>query len=119
MTAISATLRRARLRRNLDLESISRELKIPPKLLEAIEGEKFDRLPGGVFAKAFVRQYARYLGLDDEEMAAEVQRILQPPLEISRPPETSPSSAEPIPLPKVEQWQSVGDRREWGSLPAL
>ena len=37
MTAIGEALRRERLRRNLDLESISRELKISPKLLDAIE----------------------------------------------------------------------------------
>ena len=120
MTAIGETLRRERLRRNLDLETVSRELKISPKLLDAIESEKFDRLPGGVFAKAFVRQYAHYLGLDEEEMAAEVQRILQPALETTRAPEGRPAALEPIPLPKVEEWQSLGDRRQWGStLPAL
>src|SRR5579872_1502593 len=120
MTAIGETLRRERLRRNLDLEKISRELKISPKLLEAIEDEKFDRLPGGVFAKAFVRQYARFLGLDEEEMAAEVQRMLHPAAEAA-PEQNGHPAVESIPLPKVEAWQSVGERRfQWSSpLPAL
>jgi len=121
MTAIGETLRRERLRRNLDLQNVSRELKISSKMLEAIEDEKFDRLPGGVFAKAFVRQYARLLGLDEEEMAAEVQRILQPAAEVPAHGEDGHPSVESIPLPKVEAWQSVGERRfQWGStLPAL
>ena len=57
-------------------------MNVSPRILSAIEEEKFDRLPGGVFAKSFVRQYARLLGLDEEEMGNEVQRILQPEPEV-------------------------------------
>lgn len=76
MTSLGETLRRERQRRNLDLNQVSRELKISTRFLEAIEAEHFDRLPGGVFAKSFVRQYARMLDLDDDEVAAELQRTL-------------------------------------------
>jgi cytoskeleton protein RodZ len=121
MTSIGETLRRERLRRNLGLDQISHELKISPKLLEAIEAEKFDRLPGTIFAKNFVRQYAHFLGLDEEEMAAEVQRLLQPQTELPRFAETGHSAAPPIQVPKVEAWETVGERRfSWSSpLPAL
>lgn len=78
MTSIGETLRRARQKRNLDLNQVSRELKISTRFLEAIENEEFDRLPGGVFAKSFVRQYARLLNVDEEEAAAEVQRTIAP-----------------------------------------
>ena len=78
MTSIGETLRRERQKRNLQLDQVSRELKISTRFLEAIEEEQFDRLPGGVFAKSFVRQYARMLDLDEEEAAAEVQRTLAP-----------------------------------------
>ena len=115
MTAVGETLRRERLRRNLDLEQISHELKIAPKMLEAIEDERFDRLPGAIFAKNFVKQYARYLGLDDEELAAEVQRTLQPPPAITHA-EKPRDAAVSIPLPRVEKWEAVGDSRfNWSS----
>src|SRR5215813_12588660 len=78
MTSIGETLRREREKRNLDLDQVSRELKISTRFLEAIEGENFDRLPGGVFAKSFVRQYARMLDLDEDEAAAQVQRTIAP-----------------------------------------
>jgi cytoskeleton protein RodZ len=97
----------------MDLETISRELKISAKFLEAIEDEKFDRLPGGVFAKSFVRQYAHVLGLDEEEMASEVQRQTQPfdaPQFVQTVPNVKPST-QPIVLPKVEAWESVGESR--------
>src|ERR1700722_12303132 len=78
MTSIGDTLRRERERRHLELDQVSRELKISHRFLEAIEKEDFDQLPAGVFAKSFVRQYARMLGLDEEEAANEVQRALVP-----------------------------------------
>src|SRR5215472_10997058 len=110
MTSIGETLRRERLRQNLDLEQISRELKISSRFLAAIEDERFDRLPAGVFAKSFVRQYARLLGLDDDELAAEVQRAIQPP-----PLPTNAATPDVPPIPdlqasRIDQWGSVGDR---------
>src|SRR5579872_5547941 len=109
MTAIGETLRRERLRRNLDLQNVSRELKISSKMLEAIEEEKFDRLPGGVFAKAFVRQYARFLGLDEEELANEVQRQLHPTSDVPVVAESGRPAAAPIQLPPVEAWDSASE----------
>src|SRR5215469_8959933 len=76
MTSIGETLRREREKRNLGLDQVSRELKISTRFLEAIEQENFDRLPGGVFAKSFVRQYARMLDLDEDEALAQVHRTL-------------------------------------------
>ena len=107
MTSIGEALRRERLRRNLKLEQISEELKISARMLAAIEAEDFEKLPGGVFAKSFVRQYAHVLGLDEEEIASEVDRMLHPEqaVESTRPPEPVAE----IPLPRMEAWQSVGD----------
>jgi cytoskeleton protein RodZ len=79
MTPIGETLRRERQKRNLGLDQVSQELKISTRFLEAIERDQFERLPGGVFAKSFVRQYARLLDLDEEEAVAEVQRTIAPP----------------------------------------
>ena len=119
MISVGETLRRERLRRNLELERISAELKISPRFLEAIEEEKFERLPGGVFAKSFVRQYARLLGLDEEELAGEVQRTLQPQTAPSESENSTPDAAA-IPLPRFEEWQGGPRRFSWSSsLPAL
>ncbi len=40
-------------------------------MLQAIEDEQFNQLPGGIFNKGFIRAYARFLGLDEEETLAE------------------------------------------------
>ncbi|HLK67858.1 MAG TPA: RodZ domain-containing protein [Bryobacteraceae bacterium] len=123
MTAIGETLRRERLKRNLDLDAVSRELKISQRFLEAIEDERFDLLPRGVFAKSFVRQYARMLGLDEEELANEVQRAVDPspavPQFAEHAPVTPPAE---IHVPRMESWQNISDTRfsrRSSSLPAL
>jgi cytoskeleton protein RodZ len=115
MTLIGETLRRERLKRRLDLEGVSRELKISPRMLEAIEDERFDRLPGGVFAKSFVRQYARMLGLDEEEIVGELERMLEPP-PILEPQELAPKNAAETP-PQIEAWETMGDTRTGRSSP--
>jgi cytoskeleton protein RodZ len=122
MSSIGETLRRERLRRNLGLDQISRELKISTRFLDAIEQERFERLPAGVFAKSFVRQYARYLGLDEDEVVAEVQRILAPPATVDDPNAPVVPPVSDIRVPPMEQWQSIGDHRgiDWSSsLPSL
>ena len=115
MTSIGETLRRERLRRNLDLGQISSELKISTRFLEAIETEDFNKLPGGVFTKSFVRQYATLLGLDAEELAAEVERVIEPPPDVPAILEHKPD-VRGVPVEGMEVWQTVGETRSsWSS----
>jgi len=71
MSAFGENLRREREMRGVSLAEISQATKIGARMLDAIETERFDRLPGGIFNAAFVRQYARYLGLDEDRSVAE------------------------------------------------
>jgi cytoskeletal protein RodZ len=59
--------RQTRESKKLSLEDVSDVTKINRRMLQAIEDERFDLLPGGVFNKGFIRAYAKHLGLDDEE----------------------------------------------------
>jgi cytoskeleton protein RodZ len=116
MSSVGEMLRRERLRKDLGLEQISRETKIPPRLLDAIEKDRLDLLPGGVFAKSFVRQYARFLGLDEEGMAAEVEKAIHP---IGDLPSFASASTEPVfKVPRVAEWEGFG-RSNSSVLPAL
>jgi cytoskeleton protein RodZ len=64
-------LRRAREMRGISLDEIATQTKISARNLRALENEKFDQLPGGIFNKGFVRAYAKFLGIDEEHMVAE------------------------------------------------
>ncbi|MDQ6707588.1 MAG: helix-turn-helix domain-containing protein, partial [Acidobacteriota bacterium] len=77
MTSIGETLRRERLRLGLDLDAVAQRTKIGTRLLKAIEADEFDKLPGGVFTRSFVKQYAGVLGLDQESIGAEIKALMQ------------------------------------------
>ena len=73
-SSIGCMFRAERLRRGKDLDLIAAQTKISRAILEAIENDQFESLPGGAYRKGFVRQYARALGLDEEKAVAEFQR---------------------------------------------
>jgi len=64
-------LKRERELREVPVEEITTATRIGPRFLEALENEDWEKLPGGVFNRGFVRSIARYLGLDEEAFLAE------------------------------------------------
>lgn len=60
-------LRRQRELRNITLREVADTTKISFRYLEALESDRFDVLPAGIFARGFLREYARYVGLDPDE----------------------------------------------------
>ena len=64
-------LKRERELREVSLKEVTVGTRIGPRFLEALENEEWDKLPGGVFNRGFVRAIARYLGLDEENLLAE------------------------------------------------
>jgi cytoskeletal protein RodZ len=61
-------LRRQRELRQVSLREIADVTKISIRYLEALEENRFDVLPAPVFAKGFLREYSRYVGLDPDEV---------------------------------------------------
>jgi cytoskeleton protein RodZ len=64
-------LKRERELREVTLNEVTVATRIPPRFLEAFEREDWEKLPGGVFNRGFVRAIARYLGLDEESLLSE------------------------------------------------
>lgn len=57
--------------RGVSLEEIALATRIAPRFLAALESEQWEKLPGGVFNRGFIRSIAHYLGLDEDSMVAE------------------------------------------------
>jgi cytoskeleton protein RodZ len=89
------TLRRERELRGITLHEIAEATKISVRFLQALEQDRHDILPGGTFPRAFVKQYARHIGLDADRVAAEFQYL----------------HAEPLPEPRVPP------RQRWSPPP--
>jgi cytoskeleton protein RodZ len=64
-------LKQEREKRKITLEQISVSTKIGTRMLQALEEDKFNQLPGGIFNKGFVRAYSRVVGLDENQTVAE------------------------------------------------
>jgi len=64
-------LRREREMRGITLDEIAESTKISRRHLESLEKDQFDQLPGGVFNKGFVRAYAHFLGIDEDQAVAD------------------------------------------------
>ncbi len=71
MNSFGEHLRRERETRGISLEEIMATTKISRRLLQALEDEQFELLPGGIFNKSYVRAYAKCVGMDEEQAVAE------------------------------------------------
>lgn len=69
--SVGNKLREARKRRKLSLEQVEDATKIRGRYLQAIENDEWGLLPGDTYARAFVRTYGRFLGLDGDRLAEE------------------------------------------------
>src|SRR6478736_582985 len=64
----------ARERKGVDLYRAERDTKIRARYLGALERGEYGELPGDVYTKGFLRNYALYLGLDPEEVVGQWRR---------------------------------------------
>jgi cytoskeleton protein RodZ len=106
MGSFGERMRRERDKRGITLDSISQTTKIGTHILEALEKEEFDKLPGGIFNKGFVRSYACFLGMNEEE-------VLEEFIEVAGDPE------QPLPdppAPRCPEIPQAKERRPWGGI---
>lgn len=65
---VGERLRRARRALDLNIEPIAKKLKIRAEYLMAMEDERFDKLPAGLYGKNFLKEYSAFLGLKPKEL---------------------------------------------------
>lgn len=75
MGSFGDKLRREREMRGVTLDEIAESTKIRRSHLEALEKEDFRDLPGGVFNKGFVRAYAHFIGIDEDQAVADYATV--------------------------------------------
>lgn len=101
----SQLLREARLGEGWELELVSQQTKIPVEFLRHIEEGEWDRLPGAVYARAFVRTLAGLYGLEQDQIV----RMLRTELNLDR---------EVVSAPPSEQITNFSQTREEPQVPA-
>lgn len=88
---VGPALRRARHVRGVSIDQVSRDTRIRPEFIRALETEDFGRLLGEVYVRGALRSYSSYLGLPAERVVSAYQRVAgdEPPAP-QAPPSTEP-----------------------------
>ena len=76
--SFGVSLKRERELRGVSLAEIAKTTKISVRLLEAIEEDRYDILPEGVFRKSFIKSYAKYLGMNEDQILNKYVLEVQP-----------------------------------------
>ena len=79
---IGDLLRRERERQNLSIKDIEKATSIRALYIDAIEKGEYKTLPGEVYAKGFVRNYANYLKLNANEIVNAFNEEMHPQEEL-------------------------------------
>lgn len=101
-----ALLRRAREARGESVHEVAFALKLSPRQVDALERDDFDALPGMAFVRGFMRNYARYVGLDATPLLDAVQRL------------AGQGSPDLSPIRNADGDLPAGGSRRRGSFPA-
>jgi cytoskeleton protein RodZ len=107
MGQLGELLRTAREEKGLSLQQAEEATRIRAAYLQALEEENLDLLPARVYVKGFVRNYARALGLDPQQVLALYQES------------TAPQSEAPIPPMLDQPLRPLDVRRLWPVWVAL
>ncbi|MFN2362671.1 MAG: helix-turn-helix domain-containing protein, partial [Halarsenatibacteraceae bacterium] len=71
--AVGKTLKETREEKGITIEEASKETKIRKKYILALENDEFNKITGQVYQKAFLKTYADFLGLDQDNILEEYQ----------------------------------------------
>src|SRR4028119_2393630 len=99
VSTIGQRLRVAREAKNLSLAEVASKTRIPIRHLQHIEDGEWDALPAPTYSVGFARSYANAVGLNGNEIGAELrQQIGSPrPPHDAAPPHSAPPRACPAP----------------------
>lgn len=74
--SLGEKLRQAREERGISLTEVAEQTRISPHYLESIERDDYKPLPGGIFNKGFVKSYAKFVSIDEQEALADYSRLI-------------------------------------------
>ena len=73
MSGLGNKLKRAREEKGYSLEQVEEVTKIRKKYIVALENEEFESIPGKTYARGFLRNYAKFLKMDPDELLEEYE----------------------------------------------
>ncbi len=75
-TTLGEKLRQAREARGISISEVAENTRISGLYLQSIENDDYRTLPGGIFNKGFVKSYAKYVGIDEQEALQDYSNLI-------------------------------------------
>src|SRR5581483_1197544 len=100
-SAPGSVLARARDAQNLSIIEVARHLKLTPAQIEALEAGQYDRLPGPVFVRGFLKNYAKLLRVDPAPLLRQIESQIPKAAPVA---EVRLAREVPLPLEKRSRW---------------
>jgi hypothetical protein len=110
-------LRRARLARGLTVEDVAARTRLSPRIVTLLDEGRFDELPGGLYARSYVKAFAIATGTDPEAAVARIGRLLPgvpDPVDAIRDAIGCPAEAPPLAADLNRIWSTVRARAQAG-----
>jgi cytoskeletal protein RodZ len=101
-------LRQAREERDISISEVAEQTRISPHYIEAIENDDYSPLPGGIFNKGFIKSFAKFVGIDEDEALQDYSRQL-----------SQQNEGQPEPDTKTYRPEVLTDDRSRSLLPTL
>ena len=92
----------ARESQGLSVSEAAAALKLSPRQIEALESDSYERLPGAIFVRGFLRSYARLLKLDPAPVLRSAESLLGTPAAET---ERAPAPETPFPERRRAAWR--------------
>ncbi|MFN2501245.1 MAG: helix-turn-helix domain-containing protein [Pyrinomonadaceae bacterium] len=75
-STLGEKLRQAREARGYTLSQVAEQTRISSQYLECIENDNYEPLPGGIFNKGFVKSFAKFVGINEQEALADYSQLV-------------------------------------------
>ncbi|MFZ1702367.1 MAG: helix-turn-helix domain-containing protein [Pyrinomonadaceae bacterium] len=74
--SLGEKLRQTREERGFTLSEVAEQTRISGIYLESIENDDYSKLPGGIFNKGFVKSFAKFVGVNEQEALADYASLI-------------------------------------------
>ena len=106
---IGDILRRERERQKLSIKDIEQGTSIRALYIEAIENGDYDKLPGNVYTKGFIKNYGNFLKLNGDDLSRQFNEEVAPPIVQTETIEPNAKSAISQPLPEDQTARIINE----------
>jgi cytoskeletal protein RodZ len=109
--SIGARLNRARLKKKVTIDQVYKDIKIHPKIISALEEDRYEEFLSPIYIKAFLKSYCRYLDIDASKLLSDYDKMDTPEPKVTL--RVMPKETPRQPASNIEWNKYLDAARQW------